>query len=93
MKELEKKMRKKKIVFVSLSCDENPSVWKEMVKKEKLGGIQLHMGRDMKFREAYGITAIPRFILLDKEGKIVNATMTRPSDPQTEKVFNALNGI
>ena len=55
--------------------------------------VQLHMGRDMKFREAYGITAIPRFILLDKEGKIVNATMTRPSDPQTEKVFNALNGI
>ena len=93
LKELEKKMRKKKIVFVSLSWDETPSVWKEMVKKEKLGGIQLHMGRDMKFREAYGITAIPRFILLDKEGKIVNATMTRPSDPQTEKVFNALNGI
>lgn len=93
LKELEKRVRKKKIVLVSLSCDENPSVWKGMVKKEKLGGIQLYMGRDMKFREAYGITAIPRFILLDKEGKIVNATMTRPSDPQTEKVFNELNGI
>ena len=33
------------------------------------------------------------FYEMDKEGKIVNATMTRPSDPQTEKVFNALNGI
>lgn len=93
LKELEKKMKKRKIVFVSISCDENPLIWKKMVKEKKMRGIQLYMGSEMDFRKAYGITSIPRFILLDKEGKIVNATMTLPSDPKTEKFFNELNGI
>lgn len=93
LKKLEKKMAKKKIVFVSLSCDTNIAAWKKMIKEDKLGGVQLYMGKDMTFREAYGITAIPRFILLDKEGKIVNVLMTRPSDPETEKTLLALPGI
>lgn len=93
LKELEKKMAKKKIVFVSLSCDENHGKWVKMVKKDKLKGVQLCMGKDMTFRQVYGITSIPRFILLDKEGKIVNAMMTPPSDPQTVKTLLALPGI
>ena len=93
LKKLEKKMEKKKIVFVSLSCDKDVAVWKKMVAKDTLGGVQLCMGKDMKFRDAYGITAIPRFILLDKEGKIVNVYMTPPSDPRTEKTLLALPGI
>lgn len=45
------------------------------------------------FMDAYMITGIPRFILLDKEGKIINAKMTRPSNPETAKTFDALEGI
>lgn len=93
LKELEEKLAKKKIAFVSLSCDKNIKVWKKMVKEDQLGGVQLCMGEDMTFRDAYGITAIPRFILLDKEGKIVNVFMTPPSDPETEKTLLALPGI
>ena len=29
------------------------------------------------------IKGIPRFILLDKEGKIISVDMSRPSDPKT----------
>ena len=36
---------------------------------------------------------IPRFFLIDKEGKIINANMTRPSDPTTERALNELEGI
>ena len=93
LKKLEKKMAKKKIVFVSLSCDEKQEAWRKMVKEDKLGGVQLCMGKDMTFRDAYGITAIPRFILLDKEGRIVNVFMTPPSDLRTEKTLLALPGI
>ena len=39
------------------------------------------------------VDRIPRFILLDKEGKIINAKMTRPSNPETAKTFDALEGI
>lgn len=86
-------MAKKKIVFVSLSCDKDRSVWEKMVKEKKMGGVQLYMGEELAFRKAYGITAIPRFVLLDKEGKIVNATMTYPSNPETEKVLLSLKGL
>ena len=61
-----------------------------MVAKEELKGVQLHHGGDREFMEAYLIKGIPRFILLDKEGKIVSANMTRPSNPATEARINEL---
>ena len=64
-----------------------------MVKEEKLGGIQLHYGNDKSFMEFYMITGIPRFILLDREGKIIQSNATRPSNPETLKTLSALEGI
>lgn len=93
LQDLEKKMKKKNIVFVSISCDANRMTWARIVKEKKMGGVQLHMRNDTSFKEAYGITGIPRFILLDKEGRIVNAYMTRPSDPATTKTLEGLEGI
>ena len=93
LKELEKKMHGKKIVFVSISCDKDKAAWEKMVKEQGLGGVQLHNGGDREFMTAFAIRGIPRFILLDKEGKIVNPNMTRPSNPETEKTLKALKGI
>ena len=93
LKELEKKMHGKKIVFVSISCDKDKAAWEKMVKEQGLGGVQLHNGGDREFMTAFGIRGIHRFILLDKEGKIVNPNMTRPSNPETEKTLKALKGI
>ena len=90
---MEKKMHGKKIVFVSISCDKDKAAWEKMVKEQGLGGVQLHNGGDREFMTAFGIRGIPRFILLDKEGKIVNPNMTRPSNPETEKTLKALKGI
>ena len=42
LKELEKKMHGKKIVFVSISCDKDKAAWEKMVKEQGLGGVQLH---------------------------------------------------
>ena len=93
LKELENKYKGKNIHFVSISCDQDKAAWEKMVKDDKLEGIQLHTGGDRNFMEAYRINGIPRFILLDREGKIIDANMSRPSDPQTVKTFNSLQGI
>lgn len=90
LKELEEKYAGKDIHFVSLSCDKNKKAWENMVKKDELKGIQLHMGTDKTFMDAYLINGIPRFILLDREGNIISANMTRPSDPKTIEKFNQL---
>ena len=95
--ELEKKYAGRNICFVSISCDEDKAAWAELVKKEKLGGIQLYEGvspkDDHTFSFTYMVSAIPRFILLDKEGKIINANMSRPSDAATVELFDSLEGL
>lgn len=93
LKTLEHQFRNKNIAFVSISCDKDKAAWEKMVKEEKLGGIQLILGDDQSFMDNYRITGIPRFILIDREGKIVSADMTRPSNPETAKTLKALKGI
>lgn len=93
LKELEKKFEGKNITFLSLSTDQNKTDWENMVKSGELSGTQLLIGRGSQFQKDYNINGIPHFILLAPEGKIVNASMIRPSSPDIEKVLNALPGI
>ncbi len=91
--ELEKAMAGKNIVFVSISKDPKRKDWENMVKEKKMKGAQWFIGKDKKFKEALGITLIPRFILVDRKGRIVEAYMSRPSNPATLKVLQALKRI
>lgn len=93
LQKLARKFRRKKIVFVSVSIDKDKKEWSQFVKKYNLEGVQLWTGGNITWTDAYQITSIPRFILIDKEGRIVNAKMTRPSDPETEKTLSNLKGI
>lgn len=90
LKQLEEKFAGKDIVFVGVSCDENKDKWLEALKSLKLDGIQLLDVTRGKFSRFFKIKGIPRFILLDKEGKILRAVMSRPSNPQTEKYLEQL---
>ncbi len=95
LKKLNDEYKGKDIVFVSMSIDkaEDKAKWVEMVKKEGLKGVQIFADNNWNsdFVRAYGITGIPRFILIDKEGKIVDADAPRPSNPKLKEVFNKLN--
>lgn len=89
--ELEHTFASSDIVFVSISSDEDKAKWQKMVKDKKMGGIQLIQGKDDKsFEEAFTINGIPRFILLDKDGNVFDANMSRPSDPNTKKILEKL---
>lgn len=90
LKELEKKFEGKNITFLSLSTDQNKTDWENMVKSGELSGTQLLIGRGSQFQKDYNINGIPHFILLAPEGKIVNASMIRPSSPDIEKSFKCL---
>lgn len=93
LKELKEKMKDKNIHFVCISVDKDINAWKKMVKEENLGGIQLNAGGDKSFMQAFGIRGIPRFILLDPEGKIVNPEMSRPTQSETLDALMQLKGI
>ena len=91
---LEEKMHNRNIAFVSISCDEDKAKWEAMVKERQLKGIQLHTDGDREFSNAFRLNGIPRFILLDKEGKVLDANlMTRPSNPKIHALLEGLEGI
>lgn len=93
LQKLEEKMKGKKITFVSISVDSKRQDWEKMVKEEHLGGVQLFAGQDKAFMKEFEIEFIPRFILIDKKGKMVKIFMSRPSEPETEEFLMGLKGI
>lgn len=65
-----------KMKVLSISCDESPEAWKKAMDKEQMEWTQLRLNPD-QLAEAgnlYAISAIPRLILIDPEGKIVCST-------------------
>ncbi|WP_281631586.1 TlpA family protein disulfide reductase [Flavobacterium luteolum] len=84
LQKMEEKYHDKNIVFVSISVDKAKAhdKWKEMIEKQKMGGIQLIADKsfDSQFIKDYLIMAIPRFILIDPQGNIVSSNAPRPSD-------------
>lgn len=94
LKELEKDLEHEDIVFLSVSLDKpaDRQKWKDFVKKENLGGIQLmaDMAFESDIAENYEINAIPRFMIFDKEGKIVSTDAMRPSSPELKDYLQDL---
>jgi thiol-disulfide isomerase/thioredoxin len=98
---LEKEYHNKNIEFVSISTDESrrsggsweaaEKKWRGFIKKRNMTGVQLWSGQDYSFQQAYQINNIPRFILIDPEGKIVDANAPRPSDPALKSLFTTLS--
>lgn len=94
LKTLEEEYRDKDIVFLSISIDKmkDKLKWKDMVVSKELQGVQLIADKDFKsgICENYAIKGIPRFLLFDKEGKIVSSDTMRPSNPEIRNQFNNL---
>lgn len=98
LKTLEKEYHGKNIEFVSISVDNvdgkrgSHDSWLKMVKDKELGGTQLFADNDFRseFIQEYNINSIPRFILIDPQGNIVDADALRPSDPKLKAYFSEL---
>lgn len=77
---LKEKYKGKNIEFVSISVDENKESWEKMINDKKMTGIQLFAsGWNSSITKDYNINSIPRFILIDPKGVIINANADRPS--------------
>lgn len=92
LKALEEEFKDAEIVFLGLSVDKDKAAWEKMVRDGSLTGVQLYLGLGSSFQDAYRVESIPRFILLDKDGTIINNDMSRPSAQETaETLRNCLN--
>ncbi|WP_455509715.1 TlpA family protein disulfide reductase [Butyricimonas paravirosa] len=94
LKELEEKYKDKNIVFVGISSDAQERRWRFELGflREKLT-LQWWIDGNEEFMKVFEIVALPRMILLDKEGRIAELRLPKPSDVKFEKILRKLKGL
>ena len=81
--ELKKKLAGQDVAFVYMSTDKNATKWKEMVDQMDITGEHYRLNQSIKQEvfERFNLQYIPRYILINKEGKVADDNAKRPSDP------------
>ncbi|POY36220.1 hypothetical protein C3K47_10710 [Solitalea longa] len=86
---LEKEMHGKDVVFMSVSIDKltDKDKWLKAIADNQAGGNQLFSANDTQFAKDYMITTIPRFVVIDKKGNMVQMNAPRPSSPDLKQLL------
>ncbi|GJH39538.1 hypothetical protein RCZ04_00880 [Capnocytophaga sp. HP1101] len=88
---LQQNYKGKPIVFVSISVDRDKETWKEMVKNDKLSGMHLYADAETKliFKQLYDLRSIPRYMLINAQGNIINSNAPMPSDSHLKELIDS----
>ncbi len=80
------------IAFVSISVNEDENVWREYVKANKNVGTSLRSEKyfDSKEYNEYQVPGLPFFVILDKEGKIIDPAAAKPSSKEIRETLDKL---
>lgn len=89
LKQLEKDLQNKDVVFLSISIDTNVAAWKKKVAALGLKGELLN-NQDNKLCESLNVSGIPFFLIYDKEGKLYKYNAYRPSDMRLKPLLEGL---
>lgn len=77
------------VVFVSISIDENKKAWDAEMKTDK-SLVKNYWTKENIAQKTLGINSIPRFMLIDPEGKIYNADFARPGESMFSEVMSEI---
>jgi thiol-disulfide isomerase/thioredoxin len=81
-----------RVAFVSVSIDENPEAWRRFITQKELKGLQLlaDKGWSSQICLDYQISALPRFLLIDPEGRLIDADAPLPSSGKVQGLLAEL---
>ncbi|WP_271407148.1 TlpA family protein disulfide reductase [Tenacibaculum soleae] len=96
LKKLEEEYHGKNIEFVSISVDDKNQheKWKQTIVDREMTGIQLFSGKkqsELEWAKKFLIKGLPKFIIIDPDGNIVNPNAPRPSEG--EKLINIFDKL
>jgi len=85
------KLRNEKIKFLYISTDDNIGDWRKAAGQEELQVVQSYKFLNFnksKLRRSYNIEEIPRYLLIDKQGKIIESNAPRPTDKKLLEIIS-----
>ena len=92
-KKLREEYAPKGVNFVYISTDENAADWDKANKKIGLPNnmsFLLPNPAENPIKKQFKINAIPRYMLIDKNGKVINDDAPRPSDKDIRRILDRL---
>ncbi len=90
--EMDEAFKGKNIVFLGVSVDRDKEDWMSRVEQGGLAGLQVYVGLNEDLSGFYKISGIPRFMLFDPDGNILEVSADRPSSGVSRKLM-MLEGI
>ena len=82
LKKMKEHFKEEDLAIVSICTWDEQEKWKKMMSRKKMDGLQLFTEHENKFFDFFLVYGVPRFILLDKNGKIIDAHAKKPSQPE-----------
>jgi thiol-disulfide isomerase/thioredoxin len=80
--------------IIAVSIDKDYQKWSKFVTETNMNGVQLHANSDSDFVKYYDIGALPRYILIDKNGNVANPSEIRPSaEGIIKKIEDTIKGL
>ena len=70
LRKIKERVAKQPVVFLNVSLDENEGAWKRAIAKHQIQGF--HVRSDGGATQAYNVSGIPRYYLVDPQGLIVD---------------------
>lgn len=83
----------KGINFLYVSIDDNVIAWEKASKQMRLTESESYLlpnSKQSEIAKKFKINSIPRYIIIDKNGKVINRDAPRPSDPKIRELFDTL---
>ncbi len=89
---LKEKLDTDEVAFVYLSTDKDSTSWINMIKMLKMEGDQYRLSPEVRkeSNDIFNVRFIPRYIVYDKDGVVVDSAAPRPSDPKTYELLKGL---
>ncbi len=80
---IKEQFKDKDVVFVYISSDRNKSAWQNGVTQLNIKGENYLTSAKVwkEYNALFDVKYIPRYILIDKEGNVVDPNAKRPSNP------------
>lgn len=90
-KKLQNEFASKDIKFVSIGIESKKESLEKLIETQGLGGIHLFdPEKEEVLKKRYAVEGIPHYVLIDREGKMIEKRAKRPSDPALKTQLSEL---